>query len=129
MNDVMLVYGGTRAGISNRTQEMSWQLTPVAENIVNAYEQDIDNCQTVDELLDVLFDMKICDINIVGSRGYVYLSGCMATEISLLRGIDPTSCVDMWNVVTRGMGLRVKAAELVLAEYIEDVRKRMYGIK
>lgn len=99
-----LVYGGNvdLHSESTRLKELSYELEPVPTYIVELYYSCIQKAETQVELLNALYHMSNNNINIVGSRNYVYSSfrqGCILEDFT----------IDRSNRITRGMGLREKA--------------------
>lgn len=100
-----LVYGGRRDGLSNRMVQDATMLPEVKEEVVEEYFKAIQKAATRKQLAEVLIHMNDNNINIVGTRDYVYSSISMATEVM---HFHPSTC----QVITRSMNLRNKVFEL-----------------
>ena len=112
-----LVYGGTSAFGSNRAKQMVDELDVLNDVIVNAYKKDLAKCESVNDVLDILYDMEVNNINIIGSRGYVYMTKCMADVIKEFRdcGSKENICYNS-NLLTRALNLREVVCTLLLEE-------------
>jgi hypothetical protein len=112
-----LVYGGTPDFYSSRMLEnLNHQvLAPVNLETVEEYRLWLAECTSVDELQCLLLDLDDNNMNIVGSRGYVYQSSKQADVCEVLLGLIPypDELYARLNLLTRTLGLRTKFWELV----------------
>jgi hypothetical protein len=114
-----LVYGGTPDKDSNRMIEntMFTVMDFVPEDEEDLFHEEIMNARSLDELTNVLLNINYHDINIVGTRGYIYQSIAMANVIEGLRHL----AVDgQWKervtLLTRTLGIRSRFIELMLQD-------------
>lgn len=103
----MLVIGGTfepKGG--NRANEDAVALRQVGPERARLFSYSITHAKDLYELRDVLCELATSNINIVGSRGYVYSS-------KLLARLIPSEGLK-WqpNLLPRTAGLRAKYLEL-----------------
>lgn len=78
----MLVYGGTfHAGEGNSAKEDAQDLPPCDLNAVRIFEDGLNRCTTLKELRLVLEYLASENMNIVGSRGYVYSSKLLSNLV------------------------------------------------
>lgn len=105
-----LVRGGTPVLGKNRAAEKATELDPVGEPLASTIERKIRNSTSAEDLYDVLDDMIECDINIVGSRDYVYVTKRIKYFIEHLEKIGYISFYG--NLITHSGGLRDKVKEL-----------------
>jgi len=117
-----LVYGGTPDPWSNRMLEnLNYEVLPFVDlETVEEYRLWLAECTSVDELQCLLLDLDDNNMNIAGSRGYVYQSSKQAEVCGLLLGLVPypDELYARINLLTRTLGLRVKFWELVMGEGI-----------
>jgi len=115
-----LVYGGTPDPWSNRMLENLNQqsLTFVNLETVEEYRKWVSECTSVDELQYLLLDLDEKNMNIVGSRGYVYQSSKQAEVCEVLLGLVayPDELYNSLNLLTRTLGIRVKFWELTTGD-------------
>ena len=102
----MLVYGGTfHAGEGNRADEDAQDLPPCDLNAIRVFEDGLNRCTTLKELRLVLEYLASENMNIVGSRGYVYSSKLLSNLVERVHLMDS-------NLFPRTSGLRSKFIEL-----------------
>lgn len=105
----MLVYGGTYGmDGGNRAREDAQDLKPCDLNALRAFEIGINQATTVKELSLVLDYLAENNMNIVGSRGYVYNAGNLG-RIMRTQGLD---MLDV-TMFPRTAGLRGKLIDLL----------------
>jgi hypothetical protein len=107
-----LVYGGTPDSWSNRMLEnLNKQvLSPVSLETVEEYRQWVSECTSVNELQGLLLNLDDNNMNIVGSRGYVYQSSKQAEVCEGLLDLvaHPDQLYKSITLLTRILGIRVK---------------------
>jgi len=115
-----LVYGGTPDIHGNRMIEniLFCTLEFVPECIEVEVEAKINSCESVKDLAEVMKELDFHDINIVGTRGYIYQSKAMASSIDFIKGLsEDINIVWHWqsqvNLLTRTLGLRGKFINLM----------------
>lgn len=104
-NDTPLVWGGTPDEDNYRMVEASWELNPVSDEVTKAYYDQIQSKTCRKGLIAVLKHMAENNINICGTRGYVYSSGGQAEQVENFNYYYA-------NALTRGMGIRQKMIEI-----------------
>lgn len=104
-NDTPLVWGGTPDEDNYRMVESSWQLNPVSDEVTKAYYDQIQAKTCRKGLIAVLKHMAENNINICGTRGYVYSSYGQAEQVENFNYYYA-------NALTRGMGIRQKMIEI-----------------
>lgn len=108
----MLVYGGTfKAGEGNRAEEDAQDLIPCDLNASRAFEEGLNRCTTRKQLRLVLEYLASENMNIVGSRGYVYSSKLLS---NLVEELDIREA----NLFPRTSGLRAKFMEVTHQTYV-----------
>jgi hypothetical protein len=85
--------------------EASWGLNPVSDEVTKAYYDQIQDKTCRKGLITVLKHMAENNINICGTRGYVYSSEGQACQVENFNHYYP-------NALTRGMGIRQKMIEI-----------------
>lgn len=110
-DDVKLVWGGTPDYDNYRMLESSWELNPVSDEVTQAYYEQIQAKTCRKGLIAVLKHMAANNINISGTRGYVYSSEGQANIVENFEPYIP-------NELTRGMGIRQKMLEIYKKEEI-----------
>lgn len=111
-NDTPLVWGGTPDWGNYRMNEASWELNPVSDEVTQAYYEQIQAKTCRKGLIAVLKHMAENNINISGTRGYVYSSEGQANIVENFNPYFP-------NELTRGMGIRQKMLEIYEKEKID----------
>lgn len=111
-DDVTLVWGGIPDEGNFRIIEPSWLLNPVSDEVTQAYHEQIQAKTCRKGLVTVLKHMADNNINIVGTRGYVYSSSGQANIVDNFNRYYP-------NSLTRGMGIRQKMMEIYEKEKID----------
>lgn len=102
----MLVYGGTfHAREWNTADEDAQDLPPCDLNAIRVFEDGLNRCTTLKELRLVLEYLASENMNIVGSRGYVYSSKLLSNLVESLHVLGAT-------LLPRTSGLRSKFIEL-----------------
>lgn len=101
-----LVFGGNCEWNSNRAKESAWELMEVPEEVVEEYKLQISNADSIENLKRIIKHMADNNINIVGSRAYVYMTS------ELLHVIDRLGILYPYNYLPRTIGIRAKAIEL-----------------
>ena len=114
-NDTPLVWGGTPDSDNYRMEESSWELNPVSDEVTQAYYDQIQAKTCRKGLISVLKHMADNNINISGTRGYVYSSSGQAKVVENYNPYHP-------NHLTRGMGIRHKMMEIYEREIIDGKR-------
>lgn len=104
-NDTPLVWGGTPDEDNYRMVEPSWKLNPVSDEVTKAYYDQIQAKTCRKGLIAVLKHMARNNINICGTRGYVYSSEGQAKQVENFNYYYD-------NALTRGMGIRQKMIEI-----------------
>lgn len=104
-NDTPLVWGGTPDENNYRMVEASWELNPVSDEVTQAYYNQIQAKTCRKGLIAVLKHMAENNINICGTRGYVYSSLGQAENVEHFNYYYA-------NALTRGMGIRQKMIEI-----------------
>lgn len=112
-NDTPLVWGGTPDDDNYRILEPSWKLNPVSDEVTQAYYDHIQAKTCRKGLIAVLKHMADNNVNISGTRGYVYSSQGQAYQVE---NFNP------WysNALTRGMGIRQKMMEIYEKENLSE---------
>jgi hypothetical protein len=103
----MLVIGGSfHVSNGNRALEDAVELVPVSLERIRLFTQQVKVAKDLFDLRDAVSRLAEDDINIVGSRGYVYSS-------KLLARLIPSDGL-RWepNLLPRTVGLRAKYLEL-----------------
>lgn len=108
-----LVWGGTADLYNYRMTEASWELNPVSDEVTQAYYEQIQAKTCRKGLITVLKHMADNNINIVGTRGYVYSSEGQANIVENYNPYRP-------NELTRGMGIRQKMMEIYEKETFSE---------
>jgi len=107
-----LVYGGTPDPWSNRMIEnLNYEVLYFVDlSTVDQYRKSISECTSVDGLKHILLDLDKNNMNIVGSRGYVYQSAKQAEvcEELLYLVAYPKDLIKSITLLTRTLGIRVK---------------------
>lgn len=112
-NDTPLVWGGTPDNNNYRMEEPSWELNPVSDEVTQAYYDQIQAKTCRKGLISVLKHMAENNINISGTRGYVYSSSGQAKIVENFNPYYP-------NQLTRGMGIRQKMVEIYWTEDLNE---------
>lgn len=112
-NDTPLVWGGTPDRGNYRMLEPSWELNPVSDEVTQAYYEQIQAKTCRKGLITVLKHMAENNINISGTRGYVYSSEGQANIVENFNPYFP-------NELTRGMGIRQKMVEIYWTEDLNE---------
>lgn len=112
-NDTPLVWGGTPDNDNYRMEELSWELNPVSDEVTQAYYDQIQAKTCRKGLTSVLKHMAENNINISGTRGYVYSSSGQAKIVENFNPYYP-------NQLTRGMGIRQKMVEIYWTEDLNE---------
>lgn len=85
----MLVYGGTFHPMhGNRADEDAQDLQPCDLNAIRVFEGGINRCTTLKELRLVLEYLASENMNIVGSRGFVYSSKLLSNLVERVHVMD-----------------------------------------
>jgi hypothetical protein len=104
-------------------REMASELEVLPKDICDNY--DFNDCKTLEEIETLLQEMVNLDYHLVGTRGYVYASQGMLSEVKkliykVLNIEDLSKIVHPWNQITRTRGLRGKLMSILLDQIKEE---------
>lgn len=109
VGDLQLVYGGTYSdGSYNRAKELAHELEPVTTVTLTKL---VEECDTLQDIKWLFLTLEQKNINIVGSRGYVYGSAKLGAALSELED-SPVAFMFNSNVFPRTGGLRQKIIDI-----------------
>lgn len=117
--EILLVRGGTTSDLSNRANGLVDDLELVSESEYVYFEDKLIKCESPEDLI-VWFDELIDNnINLVGSRGYVYMTekikGCFLEDIRIINLHESLTHFLAYNTIyTRNIGLRFKVGEILV---------------
>lgn len=112
-NENKIVIGGTPNPSDNRMMELADELEYMKQDDTEHWYQLINMSDSRLSLIRYLLLMEENNFHIVGSRGFVYRSMDMAREVANFHPLCS-------NVLTRGLRLRQKCAELYAIEKLEE---------
>ncbi len=103
----MLVFGGTPEPNSNRMKEDAFELQPCLLQSCYDLLQNAIKVKNISAIHDTLVVLSNRNINIVGSRGYVYQTKKLAEILLHTKQVVPVKLpIGSYNVFPRTMGLR-----------------------